>query len=90
MNAQQLKKFNAWALAAFEQMADDKADGIAQIVCATESDWQQVDLRPIAAGMAQLEQHDAPPAAVQKERKAREPYPDPHAARRERQKQLFS
>ena len=66
MNAQQLKKFNAWALAAFEQMADDKA-----------------------AGMAQLEQHDAPPAAVQKERKAREPYPEPHAARRERQKRLF-
>lgn len=89
MNAQQLKKFNAWALAAFEQMADDKADGIAQIACATESDWQQVD-RQNAAGMEQLEQHDAPPAAVQKERKAREPYAAPHSARRERQKQLFS
>ena len=87
MNAQQLKKFNAWALAAFEQMADDKADGVAQIACATESDWQQVD-RQNAAGMAQLEQHDAP-AGVQKERKPRKPFPDPYAARRERQKQLF-
>ena len=41
------------------------------------------------ASTAQLEQHDAP-AGVQKQRKAREPYPEPHAARRERQKQLFS
>ena len=40
------------------------------------------------ASPAQLEQHDAP-AGVQKQRKPRKPFPDPHAARRERQKQLF-
>ena len=40
------------------------------------------------ASTAQLEQHDAP-AGVQKQRKAREPYPAPHSARLDRQKRLF-
>ena len=61
-------------------------------------EWAQAAFRQIGidtgeddstASTAQLEQHDAP-AGVQKQRKAREPYPEPHAARRERQKRLFS